>query len=128
MSIDRFRADDTSYSDFVTVSGAGQWVFVAGQLAFDTGRRLIEGDVAAQAHRCLDRIEDLLIRAGGRGLEDIVGITVYLLRLADYPAFDRVRSARFGDHRPASAAVEVAGLLFGAQIEVAAVAFLSESA
>lgn len=128
MSIDRFRSDETSYSDFVAVSGPGRWVFIAGQLAFDDGRRLIDGDVAAQAHRCLDRIEDLSTRAGGSGLEDIVGITVYLVRLEDYPDFDQVRAARFGEHRPASAAVEVASLLFGARIEIAAVAFVAEDA
>lgn len=127
MSIDRFRTDETSYSDYVAVGDPGRLVFVAGQLAFDEGRQLVDGDVTAQAHRCLDRIEDLLVQAGGRGLQDIMSITVYLLRLADYPAFDQVRSARFGDNRPANAAVQVAGLLFGAQIEIAAVAFLPEA-
>ena len=54
----------------------------------------------------------------------VVSITVYLTRLDDYPAFDQVRRERFLDDRPASAAIEVAGLLFGALIEISAVAFI----
>lgn len=121
----RFRTDDTSYSDRVLVAGPGSWLYVAGQLAFDADRHLIEGDVSAQTHLCLDRISDLVVGAGGNGLEDVVSITVYLLRLEDYPAFNEVRSERFGDHRPASAAVQVNGLLFDALIEISAVAFVA---
>ncbi len=124
MVIDRKRVNETSYSDVVLVKGPGTWVHVAGQLAFDENRRLVGSEVAAQAHKCLDRIEGFLADLGG-GLEDVVGITVYLTELDDYPAFDRVRAQRFGENRPASAAVQVAGLLFGAKIEISAVAFLS---
>ncbi len=125
MTIDRTRTNETSYSDLVAVRGTGTWLYIAGQLAFDDSRRLIEGDVAAQTHRCLDLIHDLVVGAGGAGLSDVVAITVYLLRLEDYEAFDDVRAERFRENRPASAAVKVAGLLFDAQIEISAVAFLA---
>ncbi|HVR80223.1 MAG TPA: RidA family protein [Acidimicrobiia bacterium] len=126
MAIDRLRTGETSYSDSVAVSGPGTWLHIAGQLAFDDDRRLIEGGVAAQAHRCLDRIDALVVEAGGSGLANVVAITVYLLSLEDYPAFNRVRAERFGEDRPASAAVQVAGLLFGGEIEIAAVAFVPD--
>ncbi|HLT95671.1 MAG TPA: RidA family protein [Acidimicrobiia bacterium] len=122
--IDRYRSHDTSYSDIVAVPGTGRFLFVAGQLAFDDDRRLIEGDVTAQAHRCLDIIETLL-RRHSAGLADIVKITTYLVDLEDYPAFEQVRRERFGEHRPASAAVGVADLLFGASIEIEAIAFVA---
>jgi len=127
MVVDRFRTDDTtSYSDSVSVTGPGKWVHIAGQLAFDDDRRLIDGDVAAQAHRCFDRIGDLVVGAGGEGLASVVSITVYLMRLEDYSVFEPVRRERFGDSVPASAAVQVAGLLFGGQIEISAVAFIPD--
>ncbi|MGH8913599.1 MAG: RidA family protein [Acidimicrobiia bacterium] len=125
MAIHRSRTGDTSYSDIVTVSGPGRWAHIAGQLAFDENRRIVGTDVATQTHRCLDRIESLLNDAGG-DLSNVVSITVYLTELEHYPEFDRVRAERFPEHRPASAAVKVAGLLFGALIEVAAVAYLAE--
>ncbi len=123
MPIERVRTNDTSYSDFVAVEGPGRWVHVAGQLAFDETRRIVGDDVAAQAHRCFDRIESLLGRAGG-DLRNVVSISVYLSELDHYSDFDRVRVERFREHRPASAAFQVKGLLFGALIEIAAVAFV----
>lgn len=123
VSVERTRTGDTSYSDVVTVTGPGRWVHVAGQLAFDENRRVIGVDVATQAHRCFDRIETLLQDVGGN-LTNVVSITVYLTELEQYPDFDRVRAERFPEHRPASAAVKVAGLLFGALIEIAAIAFV----
>lgn len=126
MGIHRHRIGETSYSESVTVTGHGKWLHIAGQLAFDDERRLIDGDLAAESNRCLDRIDDLVVEAGGSGLGNVVAITVYLLRIDDYPVFDRVRAERFGEHRPASAAVQVAGLLFGGNIEIAATAFVPD--
>lgn len=125
MAIDRFSIHGTSYSDRVSVEGTGRWIHIAGQLAFDDDRQIVEGGVEAEAHRCLDRIQALVREAGGKGLADVVAITVYLLHLEDYPVFNRVRAERFGQHRPASAAVQVAGLLFDGQIEISAVAFVT---
>lgn len=122
-AIRRTRTSATSYSDMVTTSGQGRWVHIAGQLAFDSERNIVGADVASQADRCFDRIESLLRDAGGN-LSNVVCITTYLTDLADYPAFDRVRSERLKDHAPASAAVMVAGLLFGALIEISAVGFI----
>jgi len=123
MPVDRVRTSETSYSDMVTVSGPGTWVHIAGQLAFDDDRRIVGIDVATQARQCFDRIESLL-RAVGGDLSNVVGITVYLTELEHYPDFDRVRAERFPDHPPASAAVRVAGLLFGGLIEISAIAFV----
>lgn len=125
--MERYRTHDTNYSDVVTFSGPGRFIFVAGQLAFDEDRKLVAGEVADQAHRCIDIIEELLQLHSAR-LSDVVKITTYLVDLDDYPAFDRVRQDRFGEYRPASAAVGVAGLLFGASIEVEAIAFVAGDA
>ena len=119
----RIRTGATSYSDMVTASGHGRWVHIAGQLAFDSERNIVGEDVASQANRCFDRIESLLREAGG-DLSNVVSITTYLTDLAHYPEFDRVRSERFKDNPPASTAVMVAGLLFGAMIEVSAVGYI----
>lgn len=124
MSIERHRTNETSYSDVVIVDGPGAWVHIAGQLAFDENRQVVGKDIGTQAHGCFDRIEHLLRQHGG-DLSDVVGIRTYLVNLEDYPRFDQVRAARFGEHRPASAAFQVAGLLFGALIEIEAVAFLT---
>jgi enamine deaminase RidA (YjgF/YER057c/UK114 family) len=122
-AIQRKITNATSYADMVTTDGTGQWVFIAGQLAFDANRNIVGADVDSQADRCFDRIESLLRDAGG-DLTNVVSITTYLTDLADYEKFDRVRSERFPNDPPASAAVMVAGLLFGALIEISAIGFI----
>jgi enamine deaminase RidA (YjgF/YER057c/UK114 family) len=57
-------------------------------------------------------------------MRDVVRITAYLTDLADYAAYARARTAAFGDALPASAAVQVAGLLAGMSIEIDADAFV----
>lgn len=106
-----------SYSDAVVVAAGGvRWIHVAGQTA-----RGPSGGLAAETEACFEQLRGLLEPFGGT-LADVVSITVYLVDLAEYDAFAAVRTRIFGDHRPASAAVGVAGLLGGAQVEIAAIA------
>lgn len=124
MSIERIPSDFASYSDAVAVSGPGRWVQVAGQVGMDADGK-VEGDLAAQTHATLDNIEKVLAKVGA-DLGDVVKIVVYLTSLDDYASFSAVRAERFGEVLPASAAVQVAGLLLGAEIEIEALAFVAE--
>jgi enamine deaminase RidA (YjgF/YER057c/UK114 family) len=54
-----------------------------------------------------------------------VRITAFMTSLDAYGEYAEVRSEVFGDTLPASATVQVAGLLVGAQIEIDAVAFVA---
>lgn len=105
-----------SYSKAVAVNGPGTTVYVSGMIAPG-------GTLAEQTNRCLDQIEEAL-RASGGSLEHVVRITAFLTSLDEYAEYGRVRGERFGQHLPASAAVQVAGLLQGATIEIDAVAFI----
>jgi len=111
-----------SFSDVVSASGPGRWLHVSGQVAFDANQE-VHGSVGEQAHGCFDHIEAVLASAGA-GLEHVVKITVYLTDLTDYAQFSAARAERFGANLPASSAVQVAGLLVGAAVEVEAVAFV----
>lgn len=126
MAIERTpAATGWSFSDVVSVSGPGRWLHVAGQVAFDSNGE-VHGSVGEQAHGCFDHIEAVLARAGA-GLEHVVRITAYLTDLTDYAAFSAARAERFGVNLPASSAVQVAGLLVGASVEVDAVAFVPDA-
>ena len=67
-----------------------------------------------------------LLCAVGGSLADVVRITAWLTSLDEYREYSRVRGERFGKNLPASAAVQVAGLLQGALIEIDAVAFIPD--
>jgi 2-iminobutanoate/2-iminopropanoate deaminase len=119
MSIQRVPVGGTaSFSKAVVVSGAGRTVYVSGNIS-------PSGSMAEQANGCIDQIEAGL-RAVGGSLEHVVRITAWLTRLDEYGEYNRVRGERFGANLPASAAVQVAGLLRGALIEIDAVAFIPD--
>ncbi len=125
MAINRdATAAPATYSDSVTATGAGQWVYVSGQLPVGPDGVIAAGGLRAQANACLDNVEAALARAGA-SLQDVVRITAYLTDLTDYGEYSAVRGKRFAGALPASAAVGVASLLAGALIEVDAVAFIS---
>ena len=107
-----------SYSKAVVVSGPGRTVYVSGMIAPG-------GSLAEQTNGCLDQIEAALRSAGG-SLQNVVRITAWLTRLDEYGEYNRVRGERFGANLPASAAVQVAGLLRGALIEIDAFAFIPD--
>ena len=119
MGIERVPvAGAATYSKAVVVRGAGRTVYVSGNIASG-------GSLAEQANGCIDQIDEAL-RAVGGSLEHVVRITAWLTRLDEYGEYNRVRGERFGAHLPASAAVQVAGLLRGALIEIDAVAFIPD--
>jgi 2-iminobutanoate/2-iminopropanoate deaminase len=125
MSIERYPSDLGSFSESVATSGPGRWIHVSGMIGFGEGGKVVEGGVAAETAATFDVIEGILERAGA-GLTDIVRMGVFMLDLGEYGEFSQARAERFGDELPASAAVQVAGLLLGARIEIDAVAFVPE--
>ena len=119
MSIQRVPgAGAATFSKAVVVSGPGRTVYVSGNIS-------PKGSIAEQANGCIDQIEAAL-RAVGGSLQHVVRVTAWLTRLDEYAEYSRVRGERFGKNLPASAAVQVAGLLQGALIEIDAVAFIPD--
>jgi enamine deaminase RidA (YjgF/YER057c/UK114 family) len=119
MGIERVPgAGRATYSKAVVVSGPGRTVYVSGNLS-------PKGSMVEQTNGCIDEIEAAL-RAVGGSLDHVVRITAWLTGLDEYGEYSRVRGERFGANLPASAAVQVAGLLQGALIEIDAVAFIPD--
>jgi 2-iminobutanoate/2-iminopropanoate deaminase len=105
----------------------GPLLYLSGQVPLDpeTGER-VEGDIVQQAERVIDNLEAVL-QAGGSSLQRVVRATVYLTDLADFPRVNEVYASRFtGDPAPARATVQVAALPLGADIEIDAIAIVSE--
>ncbi len=107
------------YSQGVVVDG---WVFVSGQIPIDpvTGE-LIEGDVAAQTHRVMKSLAAVLGEAGS-SLSDVVKTTVYLSDMGNFAEMNAVYAEHFGDHRPARATVQAAGLPKAVDVEIDVIA------
>jgi enamine deaminase RidA (YjgF/YER057c/UK114 family) len=74
------------------------------------GRSLHPGDAGAQARAAWLIVEDALVEAGF-ALRDVVRTRTYLVSIDDAPAVSAVHGELFGDVRPASTLVQVAGLI-----------------
>jgi 2-iminobutanoate/2-iminopropanoate deaminase len=127
MSIERHTTNSASgFSDAVTTVGPGRMIHVAGNVGFGPDGKVVEGGMGAEARATFDNIERTL-REVGAEMSDVVKINAFVTSLDDYAEYAEARAERFGEQLPASATVQVAGLLVGAQIEIDAVAFLPDA-
>ena len=102
---------------------AGEHCYVAGMGGFLGGTRdLVDGGIEAEIKQCLDNLAATLHEAGF-ALADVVSATCYLRDLSLWPLFNDVYRGYFGEEPPARAAVGVADLPAGANVEVSCVAW-----
>jgi reactive intermediate/imine deaminase len=107
-----------TYSQAVAV---GNLVFLSGQIPLDpSSMELKSGDIRAQTQQVFDNLS-AVARAAGGSLSDLVKLTVYLLDLGNFQVVNEVMSECFDEPYPARAAIGVAALPKGAQVEVEAV-------
>ena len=87
----------------------GDFAFVAGTTGYDYATMIIPADVTSQARNCFRTIEAAL-NEGGFAMADIVRATYYMTDIADADAFFVVCGETFGEIRPATTLLIVAGL------------------
>lgn len=118
---DRAPAAIGTYSQAIRV---GDTVYLSGQIPLDPATMaLVEGGVDAQIARVFDNLAAVAAAAGGT-LADVVKLNVYLIDLADFPVVNEVMARYFSAPYPARAALGVAALPRGAQVEMDAVMVL----
>src|SRR3989337_7226 len=103
----------------------GDTVYVSGTVAWgDDGKLVGPGDVYAQARRAIRNIEKALVEAGA-SLRDVVRTRIYLTDISRWEEAARAHGEAFGEIRPASSMLQVAGLADPAMlVEIEAVAVL----
>jgi enamine deaminase RidA (YjgF/YER057c/UK114 family) len=92
----------------VVVRGDTAWV--SGTTAVVDGAVAHPGDAAAQTRLVLETIEQSLERAGFT-LHDVVRTRMYVTDISRWEEIGRVHGEFFGDVRPATTMVQVAGLI-----------------
>ena len=97
---------------------------MSGQLGLLDGA-LVHGGVGAEVTQALANMAGLL-EAEGASLSSVVKTTVYLTHISDYGPMNEAYIEAFGDHRPARAAVAVAGLPLSGKVEMEAWANLPQ--
>ena len=111
---------------------SGGLVFCSGQVPLDPeSGELVQGDIAAQATRCLESLASVC-EAAGATIADAVRVTLYLTDLpGDWGAVNEAYEAFLSAHGaaddpPARVAIGVAALPKGAPVEVDAVVALPD--
>jgi len=99
----------------------GNLVFLSGQIPLDPATMtVIEGDFAARAHRVFQNLK-AVADAAGASLDHAVKVTIFLTDLANFATVNEVMAQYFNQPYPARAAVGVASLPKGVDIEAEAI-------
>ncbi len=105
---------------------AGNTVYLSGQIPLDPETMVVvENDIRAQIHRVFRNLSAVAEAAGG-SLTDVVKLNVFLTDLAHFAAVNEIMAEYFQKPYPARAAVGVAALPKGADVEMDAVLVLAE--
>jgi len=100
---------------------AGGFIYVSGTLAQDdTGTLVADNDAAAQTRHIIERMRRVLVTAGS-SLEQVVAVTVYLRRAADFQAMNGAYAA-FWPQSPPTRTTVITDLLLEADVEISMVA------
>ncbi|MFZ2451102.1 MAG: RidA family protein [Methylovulum miyakonense] len=110
-----------TYSQAVKV---GHTVYLSGQIPLiPETMTLVEGGIAAQITRVFDNLKAVAEAAGG-DFSHVVKLNVFLTDLANFPVVNEIMGQYFEQPYPARAAVGVASLPKGAEVEMDAVMHL----
>lgn len=111
-----------TYSQAVRVDNT---VYLSGQIPLvPATMQMVEGDISAQIRQVFTNLQAVAKAAGG-SLNDCVKVHVFLTDLAHFPLVNQIMSDFFTQPYPARAAIGVASLPRGAQVEVDAIMVLA---
>ncbi|MEZ5538631.1 MAG: RidA family protein [Pseudomonadales bacterium] len=104
-----------TYSQAIKVNNT---VYLSGQIPLDAKTmQMVEGDMRAHIVQVFENLSAVCEAAGGE-LKDIVKLNIFLTDLAHFALVNEVMAQYFVQPYPARAAVGVASLPRGAQVEM----------
>jgi reactive intermediate/imine deaminase len=100
---------------------SGNFAFLSGQIPLDpVTMEIVGGDFEARARQVFCNLQAVAKAAGGN-LDNVVKLTVYLTDLGNFATVNKVMSEYFSEPFPARAALGVASLPKGADVEAEAI-------
>ena len=102
-----------TYSQAVRVDHT---VYLSGQIGLDPATMQMAEGIDAQIHRVFQNMRAVATAAGG-SMDDVVKVNIFLTDLGNFARVNEIMATYFHQPYPARAAVGVASLPRGAQIE-----------
>jgi reactive intermediate/imine deaminase len=100
---------------------SGDFVFLSGQIPLDPATmEFVDGDFEARTRQVFENLKAVAEAAGG-DLSQVVKLTIFLTDLANFATVNSVMEDYFSQPYPARAAVGVASLPKGADVEADAI-------
>jgi reactive intermediate/imine deaminase len=113
-----------TYSQAVKVECA---IYLSGQIPLDPETmEVVSGGIEAEIKRVFENLAAVCEAAGG-DLQDIVKLNVYLTDLGHFPLVNEIMAEFFRQPYPARAAVGVAALPKGVNVEMDAIAVVRQA-
>lgn len=110
-----------TYSQAVKVD---RTVYLSGQIPLNPETMtLVDGDIKAQITQVFDNLQAVALASGG-DFSDVAKLNVYLTDLANFPIVNEIMARYFTEPYPARAAIGVAALPKGAEVEMDAIMVL----
>lgn len=106
-----------TYSQAVSVSGPVVTTYLSGQIPLDPKTMQLVAGFDNQVKQVFENLKAVCEAAGG-SLNHLVKVNVYLLDLAHFARVNEIMATYIQQPYPARAAVAVAGLPRGAEIEI----------
>jgi reactive intermediate/imine deaminase len=99
----------------------GDLVFLSGQIPLDPNTmEIVEGSFEDRARRVFDNLRAVVLAAGG-SMQQVLKVNIFLTNLSNFATVNTVMAEYFEEPFPARAAVGVASLPKGTDIEAEAV-------
>ncbi|MFZ5724259.1 MAG: RidA family protein [Pseudomonadota bacterium] len=103
---------------------AGNTLYLSGQIPLDPKTmQMVEGDIDVHIARVFENLK-AVAEAGGGSLAQVVKLNVFLTDLGNFARVNEIMAKYFSQPYPARAAIGVASLPKGAQVEMDAVIVL----
>ncbi len=103
---------------------SGKTVYLSGQVPLvPETMQMLDGDIEASIHQVFKNLKAVCEAAGG-SLDDIVKLNVFLTDLGCFDSVNKIMATYFSEPYPARAAIGVAALPKGAEVEMDAVLVL----
>ena len=105
---------------------AGNFVFLSGTTSKEpNGHYLASGDIIAQTHIVIKRIESDLKELGS-SLENVVKVTVFIDDIKNWKSFNSAYLEHFKTERPARTTIQAGGFEEGACVELDVIAIIPD--
>lgn len=115
ISSDKAPAAIGTYSQAIK---AGNTVYLSGQIPLDpVTMQMVEGGFEAEAVQVFENLKAVITEAGG-SFKDVVKLNIFLTDLSNFATVNEVMARYFEQPYPARAAIGVASLPRGAQVEM----------